>query len=47
MNELYDLDIDPYEQRNLIDAPDARPVVERMQSELRRLMSESQYARRP
>ena len=43
MNELYDLDSDPYEQRNLIDAPDARPVVERMQSELRRLMSETRY----
>jgi arylsulfatase A-like enzyme len=45
MNELYDLDSDPYEQRNLIDAPDARPVLERMQSELRRLMSETRYTR--
>ena len=43
MNELYDLDADPYEQRNLIDAPDARPVLERMQSELRRLTSETRY----
>ncbi len=43
MNELYDLDADPYEERNLIDAPEARPVLERMQAELRRLMEDTQY----
>jgi N-acetylglucosamine-6-sulfatase len=45
MNELYDLDADPYEERNLMDDPDARPVLERMQSELRRLLSETRYSR--
>jgi N-acetylglucosamine-6-sulfatase len=43
MNELYDLEADPYEQRNLIEASDARGVLDRMQSELRRLRSESGY----
>jgi arylsulfatase A-like enzyme len=47
MNELYDLEADPYEERNLIERPDQRPVVERMQSELRRLKSETGYVRRP
>jgi hypothetical protein len=46
MNELYDLEADPYERRNLIDAPDARPALERMQSELRRLKVETRYPRR-
>jgi N-acetylglucosamine-6-sulfatase len=46
MNELYDLQTDPYERRNLIDAPDARSVLERMQSELRRLKAETDYPRR-
>jgi N-acetylglucosamine-6-sulfatase len=46
MNELYDLDADPYEQRNLINDPGARPVLERMQSELRRLTADTRYPRR-
>jgi N-acetylglucosamine-6-sulfatase len=39
MNELYDLESDPYEERNLIAAPDAAPTLARMQSELGRLMA--------
>ncbi len=38
MNELYDLESDPYEEHNLIAAPEARPLLERMQAELQRLM---------
>jgi N-acetylglucosamine-6-sulfatase len=37
MNELYDLEADPFEERNLIDVPDAAAMLERMQSELRQL----------
>jgi N-acetylglucosamine-6-sulfatase len=46
MNELYDLEADPYEERNLINDPGARPTLERMQSELRRLTAETGYTRR-
>jgi N-acetylglucosamine-6-sulfatase len=46
MNELYDLEMDPYEQKNLIDAPDARGALDRMRSELRRLTVETGYKRR-
>jgi N-acetylglucosamine-6-sulfatase len=37
MDELYDLEADPYEERNLIDAPASRETLARMQAELRRL----------
>jgi N-acetylglucosamine-6-sulfatase len=43
MNELYDLEADPYEERNLVDAPDARPLLSRMQSQLQQLMAEAKY----
>lgn len=43
MNELYDLEADPYEEHNLIGASDARSVRERMQSELQRLLLETKY----
>ena len=46
MNELYDLEADPYEQKNLIDGPDTRGVLDRMQSELRRLTAETGDQRR-
>jgi N-acetylglucosamine-6-sulfatase len=45
MNELYDLETDPNEERNLIDDPGARAVLDRMQSELRRLKAETNYRR--
>ena len=41
MDELYDLDADPYEQRNLIADPAAAADLEAMKSELRRLLEES------
>ena len=41
MNELYDLEADPYEERNLIGSAAARPVLDRMQAELRRLLAET------
>jgi N-acetylglucosamine-6-sulfatase len=36
MNELYDLQADPYEERNLIAAPEAAPVLAEMQKELQK-----------
>ena len=47
MDELYDLESDPYEERNAIADPAARAVLERMQSELQRLMAESRYEGAP
>jgi len=43
MNELYDLEADPYEEHNLAGDPGARTVLARLQSELRRLMAETKY----
>ena len=37
MNELYDLDADPYEERNLIASPAAATLLETMQRELKRM----------
>ena len=37
MNELYDLDADPYEERNLIASPAAAMLLETMQRELKRV----------
>jgi N-acetylglucosamine-6-sulfatase len=41
MNELYDLEADPYERHNLAGVPEARPVLERMEKELGRLLAET------
>jgi N-acetylglucosamine-6-sulfatase len=43
MDELYDLDKDPYEEINLVDRSDARETLQQMQAELRRLMEETRY----
>ncbi|MGQ0734028.1 MAG: sulfatase family protein [Acidobacteriota bacterium] len=43
MNELYDLEADPYEERNLIDVPNARPMRERLEAELDRLLADTQF----
>jgi arylsulfatase A-like enzyme len=43
MDELYDLDNDPYEETNLIDRPDARATLRQMQAELRQLIEQTQY----
>jgi N-acetylglucosamine-6-sulfatase len=45
MDELYDLETDPYEERNLIDVPGARATLARMQAELR-LLEDSSYPQR-
>jgi N-acetylglucosamine-6-sulfatase len=47
MNELYDLEADPYEERNLIGDPGARAALEDMTGELQRLKSETRYQPRP
>ena len=38
MDELYDLDADPYEMTNLIAQPEARDLLPQMQTELQRLL---------
>ena len=43
MDELYDLDQDPYEETNIIDRSDARETLQTMQAELRRLTDETRY----
>jgi N-acetylglucosamine-6-sulfatase len=43
MDELYDLVSDPYEQRNLAGDASARPVLERMQQELQRQLTETKF----
>jgi N-acetylglucosamine-6-sulfatase len=43
MDELYDLDTDPYEETNIIDRSDTRETLQKMQAELRRLMEETRY----
>jgi N-acetylglucosamine-6-sulfatase len=43
MDELYDLEVDPYEEANIIDRPDARETLVRMQSELRRLLEQTKF----
>jgi N-acetylglucosamine-6-sulfatase len=41
MNELYDLEADPYEERNLIDAPESAALRATLQAELERLLEAS------
>jgi hypothetical protein len=43
MDELYDLDKDPYEEANIADRPDARETLRQMQAELRRLMEQTRH----
>ena len=43
MDELYDLEKDPYEQINLIDRSDAGETLQQMQTELRSLMEQTRY----
>jgi N-acetylglucosamine-6-sulfatase len=44
MDELYDLEKEPYEETNIIDRSDARETLEQMKSELRRLLEDTRYA---
>ena len=43
MDELYDLETDPYEEMNIIDRSDAREALQKMQAELRRLIEQTRY----
>ena len=43
MDELYDLEGDPFEETNLIARPDARGTLQQMQSELQRLLDQTQF----
>jgi len=43
LDELYDLENDPFELRNLAVDPDAEPLLEEMRQELQRLMDETGY----
>jgi hypothetical protein len=47
MDELYDLDKDPYEETNIIDRSDARATLQQMQAELRTLMEQTRYGTNP
>jgi len=38
MDELYDLRGDPFEMKNVIGQPDARPALDEMKAELDRLL---------
>ena len=41
MDELYDLQADPYELENVIDSPDSRETLEALKAELARLLAET------
>jgi arylsulfatase A-like enzyme len=43
MDELYDLEADPFEEHNLVGIGEARPTLDRMRSELRRVLAETGY----
>ena len=43
MDELYDLEADPYEEPNLVDRPDARSTLDAMQAELQRLLEQTKF----
>ena len=43
MDELYDLEADPFEETNIIGRPDASGTLERMKSELSRLLEQTKW----
>jgi len=43
VDELYDLERDPHELRNLVADPAHAPTLDRMQAELKRLLDETEY----
>ena len=44
IDELYDLDKDPYEETNIINRSDARETLQQMEAELQRLLDQTRYA---
>ena len=47
MDELYDLEKDPYEETNLVAKPEARETLQQMQRELQRLLEQTRYPDAP
>ena len=45
MDELYDLEADPGEEKNLVGTPGAAPLLRRMQDELRALRQDTAFPR--
>ncbi len=43
MDELYDLEADPFEMTNLVARPEAAPVLQQMRGELQRLLDETKW----
>ena len=43
MDELYDLERDPYEESNTIDRADARPALDEMRAALQRLLEQTKF----
>src|SRR5262249_38668014 len=43
MDELYDLELDPYEETNLIDRPEARTTLDAMRAELHQLLEQTKF----
>ena len=47
MDELYDLEADPYEMSNLIDTPQGQALLPALQAELERLQQQTGYVPPP
>ena len=47
MDELYDLESDPYEMKNVIEQPGAARALAEMKKEMERLLKETNAARQP
>src|SRR5262249_57709616 len=47
MDELYDLEADPYEETNLVDRPDAQTALDSMRAELQRLLEQTKFSTAP
>ena len=43
MDELYDLETDPYEETNIVHRPEARDALQQMRSELERQLEQTRY----